>query len=384
MPGPSLGMNSLLPEISSVTDLETVLATLLGTLTPVPPSNVPVEQALGRIAAEMPPLAEALPRSDVATVDGWAVRSLDLPGASAYSPVLLAGLPVRVEVGDPMPADCDCVLDAELVDLAGPLPQAFAEAIPGRGMRRAGEDLAAGNPPLVAGQRLRSIDLLVARAAGLVDVPVRVPRVRVIDIAAARGETLTTRFVIESLAAAGAVVSAIETVGRDPSAITAALHGSASDLLILIGGTGRGSQDAVGAALEASGSLLAHTIAIQPGSTTAIGRVGTSPVIALPGAPDQAFGAYLALVRPVLDRLSGRSAPETMILPLTRKIASTVGIAEIVLVAKEQQSAWTPLAIGDLSLDSIRQADAWILISGDSEGFAAGTSVAAFPLRDFM
>ena len=65
----------------------------------------------------------------------------------------------------------------------------------------------------------------------------------------------------------------------------------------------------------------------------------TTPVIALPGAPDQALAAWWTLALPVLDRLSGRRPRKTVTLPLARKIASSVGIAEIVLLERKQ-GAW--------------------------------------------
>ncbi len=70
-----------------------------------------------------------------------------------------------------------------------------------------------------------------------------------------------------------------------------------------------------------------------------------------------------------------------MALPLARKIASSVGVAEIALLA-EEQGAWLPLAVGDLSLQAIVRADAWLLVPGDSEGFAAGERVDAYLMRE--
>jgi hypothetical protein len=67
-------------------------------------------------------------------------------------------------------------------------------------------------------------------------------------------------------------------------------------------------------------------------------------------------------------------------LPIARKIASRVGLAEIVLLAREKDN-WVPLAVGDLSLEAMRLADAWLAVPGDSEGYAAGTPVAATLLR---
>jgi molybdopterin biosynthesis enzyme len=105
------------------------------------------------------------------------------------------------------------------------------------------------------------------------------------------------------------------------------------------------------------------------------------PVIALPGAPDQALSVWWTLVLPTLDALSGLLSREQQTLPLTRKIASSVGITELALLQKTGQ-AWMPIAVGALSLDAIARADAWLAIPAASEGFAAGAAVGAYMLRE--
>jgi molybdopterin molybdotransferase len=68
-------------------------------------------------------------------------------------------------------------------------------------------------------------------------------------------------------------------------------------------------------------------------------------------------------------------------LPLARKIASHIGIAEIALL-KKIDDTWMPLASGDLSLDAIAGADGWLAVAADSEGFAAAKPVDAYMVRD--
>jgi molybdopterin biosynthesis enzyme len=180
---------------------------------------------------------------------------------------------------------------------------------------------------------------------------------------------------------AGAAVVCVEAAARDAGSIAKSLDVGGCDLLVTVGGSGVGRTDATIAALACCGEVVAHGIALQPGRTTAIGRIGKIPVIALPGAPDHALAGWWTLALPVLDRLSGRQPRTTVTLPLARKIASSVGIAEIVLLEKNDLS-WMPLAVGDLSLETVARADAWLVVPGGSEGFAAGTPVDAYMLRD--
>lgn len=364
----------------SLTTLEAALAALLDGVAPVAPCFVPLEQALGRIAAAMPPVVPALPSHDIAAIDGWACRALALVGASEYSPVPLPEVPVWVETGEAMPPGTDCVLRVDFIDCSTPVAMAVGEAVPGQGVRRKGEDMAPGTVPVLEGRMLRASELLIARRAGLGQLAVRNPRVRVIDVAAPNNERFSTHLVCESVKGSSAVVAAIETTPRDLAAIAAALDGDACDLLLLIGGTGDGRTDMTARALAQRNALIAHRLALRPGTTTAIGRLAATPIIALAGAPDHALAGFFSLVRPVLDRLAGRSEPPAVSLPLSHKISSAVGLCEIALLGRQDQM-WTPLAIGEFSLEAVRLADAWLAVPGDCEGYAAGTPVPAVSLR---
>ena len=88
---------------ASLTPLESALDGLLQRVAAVTSVELPLAEALGCIAADMPALA-AFPPDDTAVTDGWALRARDLVGASSYSPLPLSASPVWVDAGDPMPA----------------------------------------------------------------------------------------------------------------------------------------------------------------------------------------------------------------------------------------------------------------------------------------
>jgi molybdopterin molybdotransferase len=365
---------------ASLTPLDAALTALLDRLEPVAPIELPLAQALGCVAADMLP-CKAIPPYDIAAADGWAFCAADLVGASSYSPLPLTISPIWVEAGTAIPQGCDCVIDTDLVDLTGPMAQVLAEAIPGQGVRRMGGDIADGSLVIASGRRVHPLDLLIARAAGLARLNVRRPRLRMINVPATSGATATAHLISENARGAGADVIDAEATGRDAEPIAKAAVAGSCDLLVTIGSSGVGRTDATVGALARCGEVLAHGIALQPGRTSAVGRIGKIPVIVLPGAPDQALAAWWTLALPVLDRLSGRQPRQAVTLPLARKIASSVGIAEIVLL-EINDAAWMPLAVGDLSLDAVARADAWLAVPGGAEGFAAGTPVDAYMLRD--
>src|SRR6202171_4287005 len=303
---------------ASLTPLDVALSALLHDLSPVAPIELPLAEALGCIAAEMPPL-KAHPAHDVAATDGWALRARDLVGASSYSPLPLATSPVWVEAGDAMPEAADCVIDSDSVDQTGPIVQVLAEAIPGQGVRRTGGDIAEGGSVIASGRRLRPLDLLIARAAGLQKLNVPRPRLRLVNIPATSGHAATAQLISENARMAGANVVCAEARGRDAASIAKAADTGACDLLVTTGGSGVGRTDATIAALVQRGEVVAHGVALQAGGASAVGRIGKTPVIALPGAPDQALAAWWTLALPVLDRLSGLGPRQPVVLSLARK-----------------------------------------------------------------
>jgi molybdopterin biosynthesis enzyme len=364
---------------ASLTPLELALAALLRGLEPSAVIALSPSEALGCTAAEPSP-GEAFPSHDVAAVDGWPLRASDLVGASSYTPVPLTAPPVWVETGDRMPSGCDCVIDDHSVEEAGPVIQVLIEAIPGQGVRRAGGHIPDGFVA-ASGSRFRPLDLLVARSAALDKIRVRRPRLRIVNVPASNGEVTTAQLIAESGRSLGTEVIHAEAASRDAASIADVLDTSACDLLVTIGGSGVGRTDAVVLALAERGDVIVHGIALQPGRTSAIGRIGKTPVIAMSGAADHALAAWWTLALPVLDRLSGLQPRGTTILPLARKLASSVGIADIALLARKGDR-WVPLAVGDLSFATLVSAEAWLVVPGSSEGFAAGTPVGAYVLKE--
>ena len=354
---------------ASLTPLDVAFDVLLRDLEPV----VASEPAQGDVSGCDVPRMDELkidelkvwPSRDIAATDGWALRASDLVGASSYTPLPLTKEPVWVEAGEPIPDGCDCVLDEGAVDRAGPIVQVLAEAIPGQGVRRKGGEIADAS------------GIAVAWRPGDLRGSERRPRLRIVNVP---GGTITAKLASRGPQEAGLEIVFAEAVTREKAAIAGLLDGNDCDLLIVVGGSGVGRTDASVIALAERGEVLAHGLALQPGRTAALGRIGRTPAIVVPGAPDQALAVWWALVVPALDRLTGRQR-RTVTRPLARKIASSVGLAEVVLL-EETDGAWMPLAIGDLPLATVARAQAWLLVPGGSEGYAAGTPVEAYMLRE--
>jgi molybdopterin biosynthesis enzyme len=120
-------------------------------------------------------------------------------------------------------------------------------------------------------------------------------------------------------------------------------------------------------------------VALTPGETAAFGFVGTRPVLLLPGRLDAALAAWLTIGRRVLQALAaGASDEPTETLKLSRKVASPVGLAELIPLRRSGGTA-EPLAAKYLSLSALTRSDCWLLVPADSEGYSAGAPVQVRP-----
>jgi molybdopterin molybdotransferase len=353
---------------------------------PVAPRRLPVEEAVGLALAEPLLAAVAVPDRPAAIHDGWAVAAADTLGAGPYSPAVLPGAPARVAPGDALPPGTDAVLPPFDLEADGPLPQALAPLAPGEGVRRMGEEIGAGTVLRAAGGRLAARDLPALAALGIAEVAVRVPRLAWIAAGpgiAADPARDTLRPLFAALAReAGATLHPAPPQPPDPAAIAAALRAAAAghDLLILAGGSGDGPEDRSAEGLSGAGRLLFHGLGARPGSSAGAGLAEGRPVVLLPGRVEDALAAWLLLVRPLLEALSGAAPAPALRLRLTRKVASTVGLADLVPLRVDGGGGAEPLAVGSLPLAALSAAGAVLVVPPGSEGYEAGTEITALPL----
>ena len=134
---------------------------LSGAVRPAP-VRVPIAEAHGLRSAEEVVAARPLPGFDQAAVDGYAVRSVDLSGASEQTPVVLPvvgeipagsrhplrlqpGQAVRVMAGAPLPTLADAVVPVGHTD-AGTAKLTVTRGVPSAAfVRRIGEDVQPGD-----------------------------------------------------------------------------------------------------------------------------------------------------------------------------------------------------------------------------------------------
>ncbi len=364
--------------ITRLTPLADALACIDRLVAPVAPRRVAIDQALGLSVAGDVVIEQIRPTRAIALRDGVAVAADRTLDASSYAPAVLPGAPAFVEVGDALPAGADAVAPTEMVEVRAAAVHATTSLAPGDGVLPEGADAAPGDLVAREGVRLRAADLAVLAALGVAHgLHVCVPRV---GIASARRAPDPIVAAIRGLLTRAVAGAGGEAVGPDRAGLEGALDASDDAAIILIGGSGSGRRDRSVADLARRGTVAFHGVGLAPGETAAFGTVGERPVLIVPGRLDAALAVWLTLGRRMVARLAGYddSEPATPV-TLTRKIASSLGLAEIVPVARADGGV-VPLASGYLPLQALARADGYVLVPADSEGFPAGAAVAMRPL----
>jgi molybdopterin biosynthesis enzyme len=360
--------------IARLTPLPDALAALEAVAKLAAVRELDVGEAVGCVlaadvhGAKLPPKALALR-------DGFAVRADEVADAGGYAPVVLGKIPPRVESGDDMPDGTDAVAPVDTVMVKGNAAEALQAVTAGEGVLAAGAEVDPTKPLRKAGEWLRALDAALLAAADVARVQVRKPRLR---IAAAR-EDLRLLPAVQMIARDCAALGG-EPVVTNGIELEEALRGEGTDAVIIIGGTGSGARDRSVVTLAQIGKVAVHGIGLTPGESAAIGSTSGKPVLLVPGRLDAALAVWLVLGRPLLGRLSGGQFDmPSLTLELTRKVISTVGLAEVVPVRRDGDKA-EPLAAKHLPLSALARADGWLLVPPDSEGFAAGSAVAVHSL----
>ncbi len=116
------------------------------------------------------------------------------------------------------------------------------------------------------------------------------------------------------LARLGCEVSDLGILRDDRASLARALQKVAGthDLILTTGGVSTGEEDHVKASVESVGTLVLWRMAIKPGRPVAMGIIGGTPFIGLPGNPVASFVTFVHVVRPTILALSG-AAPERLV-----------------------------------------------------------------------
>jgi molybdopterin molybdotransferase len=312
--------------------VEEALARLLAPLEKLPPEQVSIADAVGRVLAEDVAARRTQPPFAVSAMDGYAVRADDLgtipatlrivaeiPAGAGFGGTLRSGEAARIFTGAPLPEGADTIIIQEDTERSGDRVEVREGAARGRYVRRAGLDFAEGDVLLHAGTRLspRHIGLAAAMNRPWLFVHRR-PRVGILstgDEIVMPGDPIGPHQIVSSNAlalaafvtATGGVPFLVGNAPDDPDAlrrIAAAARGV--DLFVTTGGVSVGEHDLVREVLSEDGlNIDFWEIAMRPGKPLMFGHYRGVPMVGLPGNPVSTLVCSLLFLKPAIDKLSG-------------------------------------------------------------------------------
>ena len=384
---------------------------------PLDTEDVSITQALYRVVSAEVKAEEDVPAFHRSTMDGFAVRAADTFGASESSPALCRvigevmmgevsdialkrGEAVRIWTGGALPANADAVvmiehteeLDRDTIEILTPVPP-FGHVV------RRGEDFKVDETLITRGHRLRPQDLGILAAMGRSSVTVfQSPSVAIIS----SGDEIVPveqnpppgcmrdvnrhtihAAVLEAHANPVWIGIAPDTLDTLAALIDQGL--SSADMVLISGGSSMGSRDYVIEAIEAyeDSEILFHGVSVSPGKPLILARVGSKPVLGLPGHPVSAMVCFEQFVVPLMRRLEGEDVVtpygrSTVRAVLSRNLPSREGRMDFVGVRLQpRDGTFTAMpVIGKSGMISVMvRAHGFIHIGEDCEGLYRGDQV---------
>jgi molybdopterin molybdotransferase len=397
------------------------LGGVLRGLRPLPALDLEITQAHGNVIAEDVIAPGPVPAFDQAALDGYAVRFDDIadarPGrsvrlnvvgdltASSWRPVrLTAGRCFSVAAGALLPAGADVVVPSAMTDQGMAAVEVQQAPKRGYGIRRAGDELAAGVVLARAGAFVTPALVSLLASAGVGHVIVR-PSPRVVIIAT--GDELVdvgrasqpgqvvdanSHALTAAAAEAGAHAYRVGICDDDPEGLRGLLEDQLlrADLIITTGGTGTGPGDMVRRVLSRReshrNSVTFSEVSVYPCPSLGYGTVGMAggdgvPVVCLPGDPGAALIGFEVLARPVIQLLGGNDPVfrPSVRAHLLETVTSPSGLREFrpAHVAERRGGGYTvaPLAGGPYTLSGMAEANGLLVLGEKVISAAAGSTV---------
>jgi molybdopterin molybdotransferase len=397
-----------------LTPLADYLGSVLRRVDALPALDLDLTQAHGNVLAEDVVAQHPFPAFDQAGIDGYAARSDDLVPATPGRPVQLNVIgdlaasswrPARltqqscfsVAAGAQLPIGADVIIPVEWTDQG--MAAVEVQRLPkrGYGVRRAGEEVEAGEVLARSGAVVTPALVAALAASGIGHVVVR-PTPRVVILAT--GDELVeagrvsqpgqivdvnSHALTAAAAEAGAHAYRVGICDDDPEGLRGLLEDQTTraDLIITTGGTGTGPGDMIRRVLSRSGVTFTD-VALYPSPVLGFGTYGSAaqiPIVCLPGDPGAALIGFEVLGRPIIQLLAGI---EPVFRPSVRghlleTATSPAGLREFrpALVAERRGGGYTvqPLAGGARTLAGLAEANGLLVLGERVTTAPAGSTV---------
>lgn len=392
--------------------VEQARAIILSHIQPLGAERVAITACLGRVLAEQVRAPFNVPSFDNSAMDGYAVRHADIAEASPDRPVTLTllgdlpagavpservtkGLALRIMTGAAIPEGADTVVMQEDTRANGQTVTILKAPEKGANIRRAGEDIRAGELLFERGTILRPghIGTLASIKRSVLSVYQR-PQVAIvstgdelvdIDQELTAGKIVTSNsYSLAALVADCGAHPIVLAIARDThEELTRRLREALrADMILTSGGVSVGDYDFVKPVLQELGfDMKFWKVAMRPGQPLAFGTIGTTPVFGLPGNPVSAMVSFEQFVRPAIRKMSGctKLYRRTITALCRDRVAARPGRTFFVrCVVTEENGVYYATTTGDQGsgiLMSMARANGLMIVPDTGSGLSPGDPV---------
>ncbi len=393
--------------------VDKALKILLDNVKPIDTEVIEASRARGRIPTSNIVSKVDVPSFNRAAMDGYAVRSSDVTGASELNPIRLEiigeaktaqpyegevgpGQAVRIDTGAPMPRGADAVVMVEYTIRRNDYVEIYAPVSPMQNVSVKGEDVKAGDVIVYGGIPLTSMDVAALVSTGIKEIEVyKKVKVSIASIGnelREPGAELEPGFIWETnrVMVLGMLdwlpieIVRSEILSDYPDDIKRYVEAASkdSDVIITTGGTSLGLGDTVTDIISDLGDVKVHGVALQPSKPVLIAFINSKPYIGLPGYPVAAAISTEVFIIPLIMKLSGvkgKFMPAIVKARLLRRVASRLGTKHFVRVKLYKDGddlVARPIWVSGAGvLSSLSLGDGYLIIPEDVEGYEEGELV---------
>ncbi|MCD6113673.1 MAG: molybdopterin biosynthesis protein [Thermoprotei archaeon] len=316
-------------------------------LKPLGVEKVSLERALGRVLAENVVAKVNSPPFDRSTVDGYAVRSIDVAGARENNPIRLkvvgkveageipkisveSGEAVEIATGAPIPPGADAVVMVEFTrKVCENIIEVFKSVSLGGNISQTASDVMIGEVIAYKGTVITPQIIGALAAVGVSRVLVfKKPKVAILSTGnelVKPGTPLSYGKIYD--VNSYTLYSSVLEDGGDPEIIgilpdsyekikeTLSYALKNYDVIITSGSTSAGIGDLMYRVLDELGSpgVIVHGLNVKPGKPTIIAIINNKLVFGLPGYPVSCLMNYNLIVKPIIRKLAGLRTKKTSV-----------------------------------------------------------------------
>ncbi|KZX13743.1 molybdopterin molybdenumtransferase [Methanobrevibacter oralis] len=369
--------------------------------------EIPIVEAHKRVLAEDIISFHDSPPFDKSAMDGFAVIAKDTFGASQSNPKTLKIIDsigagdfsdksltnekaILIATGAPIPKGANAVLMKEFTTKNRDELTIYSQVTPGENVSPKSEDIKKGEKILSKNTFIRYQEMGLIASAGYDSVVVfKKPKVKLIvtgnELVDPTKEEIdkakiinSNKYTIKAMAEDSGAIIQTTYVGDSFKEVKEAILDASNDydVIITTGGTAISEGDVVLDVVDDIGEILFHGVSIRPGKPIGAGIVNEKMIFTFSGQPVAAMSQFDIFARKYLFEMQGRHFDFHITKRQSQlKIPSSLGRTDFVRAVSDDNYAKHVLNRGSGIIRSMVEANSYIIIDENDEGYQKGDIV---------